>query len=193
MKRTVLVLILSMALPLLSQGNKGTAIPDGYGELTWGTALKDARDKIKGKIYFTDDEKVIQTKDGNLSYHYGFLHLDMTLLPKTDDKEPQKVEEANGKLFYVALKFPYLAYEDVKKKITERYGESTFDNVKKNHGYVTWVSEKTILILWVDQYEKKPFCRRITYISKDIVKELNDYVEKIFTKPEIEVLQKLTP
>ena len=73
----------------------------------------------------------------------------------------------------------------------ERYGEPTGENMKDNRGALVWDSEKTMIVLWIDSYEKKPFCRRITYLSKDISAQVTDYQNKIFNKREIEILKDL--
>ena len=46
--------------------------------------------------------------------------------------------------------------------------------------------------MWVDSYEKKPYCMKINYISKDIAKEVKDYLNVMFNSREIEVLKKLS-
>ena len=47
--------------------------------------------------------------------------------------------------------------------------------------------------MWVDNYEKNPFCRKITYIGKDIAKDVNEYQKKVFTAREMEILRTLNP
>ena len=63
--------------------------------------------------------------------------------------------------------------------------------MKNNKGAIIWDSEKTTVIMWVDDYEKKPFCMKINYFSKEIAKEVNDYKKIIFNSNEIEVLKRL--
>jgi hypothetical protein len=213
----------------------GGNIPEGYGDIAWGTMLTPARDKIQGKLYFSDEKSVIISRDGELEYLYGFLYMDPAKIPReikneTENKkdrenntpgvvtpadgnpstnppvapavtptEPVKEEKKageprdEGKLFYVALKFPYLAMKDVQKKLTEKYGPSTSENLSDFQGAMAWSSEKTIIIMWVDRYEKKPYCRRITYISREISRELNEYVSRVFNKTELEIIRKLNP
>lgn len=179
--------------------NKITAnLPEGYSSIKWGTLLSKAREGISGKLVFTDEKTIIISKDGELEYHYGFFYVDPAVVgtdEKNKDKEaaPTGVEQKDdeGKLFYVALKFPYLAMQDVRKKIEEKYGPSTNENLHNNQGAVGWNGDKTIVIMWVDRYENKPYCRRIIYVSKDIAKELDDYVYKMFNKVEIDLIKKL--
>jgi hypothetical protein len=47
--------------------------------------------------------------------------------------------------------------------------------------------------MWVDRYKKKPYCRRVVYISKKISKELNDYTYRLFNKTEMDLVKKLNP
>jgi len=65
--------------------------------------------------------------------------------------------------------------------------------MKNKQGAVAWDSEKTIIVMWVDKYEDKSFCRRITYVSKNIAKEQNNYHIKIFNKTEMEIIKKINP
>ena len=180
---------------------KVTGIPEGYGSLTWGVLVSKAKDGITGKLVYTDDKSVIISKDGELEYLYGFFYVDPALTKAKEPKEKTETKTApeteqktdEGKLYYVAMRFPYLGMEAVKKKLEEKYGPSTNENLNDNQGAVAWNSEKTIIIMWVDRYEKKPFCRRITYIGKDIVKELNQYLSDLFNKAELELIRKMNP
>jgi hypothetical protein len=164
--------------------------------MTWGTVLSEAKDKIVGKLAYTDDQKVIISRDGELEYYYGFFYMDPAKYEKEAQPESAAAEaQANdeGKLFYVSLKFPYLAMDTVKQKLIDKYGESTFENLLRGRGAIAWDSEKTIVIMWVDLYEGASFCRRINYISKETTKELNAYVQAMFNKIEIDVIKKLNP
>ena len=198
MKRLILILLcIFIVSEVYSQENKklNTNIPDGYGSLTWGTNLSKARENIAGKLVFTDEKSTIISKDGHLRYQYGFFYIDPAIkaFDKGESPDAKDQPDDEGKLFYVSLKFPYLSLKEVKEKITEKYGESTNDNIIKNRGAIAWDSAKTIIIMWVDRYEKKPYCRRITYLSKEIAKELNEYNTKVFNKVELELIRKLNP
>jgi len=191
-------------------------LPEGYANLTWGTYLSDAKDKISGIITFTDDKKVIVSREGDLEYYYGFFYKE----PEPSEKKPfdepagtkettsakgtadttgttppetKKQEKDEGRLFYVSLNFPYLDKDVVYEKIKKKYGTHTGETIKDNQGAIAWDSDKTVVLMWVDRYGKKPYCRRIIYISKDISKELNDYTNTIFNKTEIDLIKKLNP
>jgi hypothetical protein len=179
-----------------------SSIPNGYENLAWEVKLSDARDKIKGKLVYTDDKSIIISRDGDLEYYYGFFYVDPALesgdaakkesATKEGEKKKESAEKVDeGKLFYVALKFPYLSMDEVKKKIETKYGPSTNENLHKMQGAVAWNGENTIVIMWVDRYENKPFCRRITYVNKKITKELSDYQFKVFNKVELAILKQL--
>ncbi len=179
-----------------------SSVPNGYEKLSWGVKLSDARDKIKGKLVFTDDKSIIISRDGDLEYYYGFFYIDPALesgdaakkesVPKEADKKKESADKVDeGKLFYVALKFPYLSMDEVKKKIEAKYGPSTNENLHNMQGAVAWNGENTIVIMWIDRYENKPFCRRITYVNKKITKELGDYQFKVFNKVELAILKQL--
>jgi|GEM_PF-212099 len=197
-------------------------IPEGYGDITWGTYLSDAKEKIKGKLTYTDDRKIIISNDGELQYYYGFFYADPAVTmedkilgeetkkettgnqPGTNNTtgtntnntaenktEPEKKDE--GKLFYVSLKFPYLTKDSIYEKIKAKYGPHTKENIKDHQGAYIWDSEKTLLLMWVDNYEKKPFCRRIIFMSKEIAKDLNKYTNDMFFKKELELIKKAKP
>jgi hypothetical protein len=212
MKRLFVVLILflfTIAYGQVTEDKKETKdsklitnITSGYENVTWGVKVSEARDKIKGKLVFTDEKSIIISKDGELEYHYGFFYVDPALEGSEAGKETVKTETAGekkkeaekvdeGTLFYVALKFPYLSMDEVKKRIEDKYGPSTNENLHKMQGAIAWNGENTIIIMWVDRYENKPYCRRITYVDKRITKELSDYQFKVFNKVEISILRKL--
>lgn len=176
-------------------------IPDGYGNLTWGMYLSDAKDKISGFLTYTDNKRIIISKDKELEYYYGFFYKEPSAdsdTAKKDGSEPEKKDETaqekdEGRLFYVTISFPYLDKDKVYEKIRSRYGNHSGENIKDNQGAVAWDSENTIIVMWVDRYENKPFSRKIIYISKKMSKELNDYNNTIFNKREIEILKKMNP
>lgn len=187
-------------------GDKIEKLPEGYANLTWGTYLSETKDKISGRLTYTDDKTVIISKENELEYYYGFFYKTPETAEKgaeqpedkTDTADTGKTDEANppkdeGRLFYVSLNFPYLAKDDVYEKIKKKYGVHSGETIKDNQGAIAWDSEKTVVLMWIDRYEKKPYCRRIIYISKDISKELNDYTNTIFNKTEIELIKKLNP
>jgi len=174
-------------------------IPDGYGTVTWAMYLSDARDKISGILTYSDEKTVIISKDNELEYYYGFFYKEPTTDPTRTDAAPNNnaagntQEKDEGKLFYVAMNFPYLARDQVYDKIQKKYGKHTSENVKDNKGAIAWNSENTIIIMWVDQYERKPFCRRIIYVSKKIASELNEYTYSILNKTEIDLIKRMNP
>lgn len=182
---------------------KTEKIPDGYGNLSWGIYLSEAKDKIAGALTYTDDKRVIVSKDKELEYHYGFFYkepsADKAEIKKEEtaagtDKQAETVQEKDeGRLFYVSISFPYLDKDKVYEKILKKYGKHTGENIKDNQGAIAWDSQNTVIIMWVDRYEKKPYCRRIIYISKPISKELNEYTNTIFNKSEIELIKKMNP
>ena len=196
-------------------GNKESGIeklPVGYGELTWGIYLSDARPKVAGVLVYTDEKKIIVSKDGDLEYRYGFFYVDPVVaedeVPSTetvvktegaekvttDETTPATEEKKDeGTLFYVSLNFPYLDKDSVYNKIKKKYGKHSGENIKDNQGAIAWNSDDTIVIMWVDRYKKKPYCRRVVYISKKISKELNDYTYRLFNKTEMDLIKQLNP
>lgn len=222
MKRFLIIILFASIIPwhtpLYSQAVKdkadkdkkeATAAPkkavEGYNNLKWGIPIADAKKEVMGMITFTDDKKVISSKDGNIEYRYGFFYKDIpTPATATADKTGTAAADktgtataadktSNSRLFYVTVSYPYLALEDIRKKIDDQYGVATGESMKDNHGAVLWDFEKTTVILWVDQYEKKPFSRKMTYIGKEITGELNKYYQEIFSSTEIEIINKIKP
>jgi hypothetical protein len=174
-------------------------IPDGYGDLTWEMYLSDARDKISGILTYSDEKTVIVSKDNELEYYYGFFYKEPTVDPMqtdpaTNNNQTENTQEKDeGKLFYVSMNFPYLSKDQVYDKIQKKYGKHTRENIKNNRGAIAWNSDNTIIIMWVDQYERKPFCRRIIYISKKVSSELNQYTFSILNKTEIDLIKNMNP
>ncbi len=212
-------MLLAQNQPKLNNKNSGfqtvkedtaSKIPQGYGEIAWGTYLSDALEKIKGKLSYTDKKKIIISKDGYLTYHYGFFYPDPAMTKEdrflreyNSDKNTngdndgtaseEKEYKDEGKLFYVSLKFPYLSEKTVFEKIKAKYGKPSRENIKKNRGAYVWESDKTLLVMWVDDYEKKPFCGRIIFMSREIAKNLNKYTHDMFYKKELELIKTLKP
>ena len=164
-----------------------SALPSGYGDVMWGNDYATVKNKVKGKITFADENKIIVSKDNEITYRYGFFYIDPEILPD------MKGAGEPARLFYSTIEFPYVAMEDIRSKITEKYGEPTGDNIKENRGALYWDGDKTSAIMWVDQYEKRGFCRKIIYFDKAIVSELADYKYKLFNKRELDVLKNLIP
>ncbi|MEW6527332.1 MAG: hypothetical protein AB1444_11795 [Spirochaetota bacterium] len=158
------------------------SIADGYGNVKWGSTYNDVKPNVVGRIAFTDEKRIIVSKDQELEYRYGFFY-------------PEINQEANQqpKLFYVVIQFPYISLDDMKKKMEEKYGPPTGESIKNNQGAYIWESESTSIIVWVDSYEKKPFCRKITYLSKVMAKDINAYHNLVFSKKEQEILKQLQP
>ena len=175
-------------------------IPAGYGDAQWGAYLTDTRDKIAGRIIFTDDKSIIISRDGDLEYRYGFFYRDPLITgekttiegnPETEAETPEVKDE--GTLFYVSLQFPYLDKDLVYNKIREKYGDHSSEDIRKNQGAMAWNSDKTIILMWIDQYENRPYCRRIVYFNKEIASQLNEYHHTIFHKREIDLIKQLNP
>ncbi|HOO71252.1 MAG TPA: hypothetical protein PK926_05775 [Spirochaetota bacterium] len=198
MKKSLVILIILISINLSAQEKKETkSIPEGYGSVTWGALLSAVRDNIRGKLVFTDEKSVIVSKENELKYTYGFFYVDPEKsaaakpAEEKDAAEKQKTDE--GKLFFVILSFPYLSLSDVQKKYEEKYGTPSIENIEKNQGAIAWNDAKSIIVIWVDDYEGKPYCRRVSYVSKDIAKEVNDYTFTMFNKTEIELIKALMP
>jgi hypothetical protein len=158
---------------------------EGYSKAKWGSAMAAVKNDLMGKISYTDDKRLIQTRDGDITYSYGFFYKEK---PGKDNKPEQET-----RLFYVNVQFPYLSMKDVAKKLEDQYGAPTGDSVKDNAGYMLWEFEKTTIILWVEQYEKKPFTKKITYMSKDLTKELEDYKLELFNAIENKTKETMKP
>ena len=188
-----IIILIFLAAAVFSQDKKGSAaLPGGYGSLTWGTLLSQARKNITGKLIYTDEKSIIISRDRELEYRYGFFYTE-TATAGTGKKDDTSKAPEEGKLFYVALSFPYLSMDDVKKKLQEKYGEPTNENITDNQGALAWVSDTTIIVIWVDRYEKKAYSRRITYLSRKIARELNKYQENVFNATELELIKQLKP
>lgn len=168
---------------------------DGFKNIAWGAPLSSVRGGILGKMVYTDEKKVIVSRDGDIEYLYGFLYRDPAITgPAGGEKEAKADASAvEGRLFFVAIRFPYLGLNEVRKKIQDTYGPPTGETIKDNQGALVWDSEKTTIILWVDRYEKKPFSRKITYVSKQMIRELENYRNEIFNSAEMEIIRKLAP
>jgi len=200
MKRAIALILLICATTsgrVLAQAERGKPpektekkeaagkIADGFDRVKWGASLAAVKNEVIGKLSYTDEKKVLISRDGDIEYLYGFFYREAASADAGGTPE--------AKLFYVSVGFPYLAKDDVAKKLTERYGPATGETIKANKGALVWDSEKTTVIMWVDEYEKKPFCRKITYVGKETAREVNEYQKLIFNAAEIEILKRLNP
>lgn len=210
MKRTSLLVIMGACLigsmmMVYAQNNnnqpaaeskRGSAnLPNGYGDLSWGSYFSEAREKVKGTIVHFDENNRIVTKDGEIQYIYGYFYPDPEVV--SGDEEAAQDEGADkdnpARLYYVVVRFPYVAMEDVKKKVVDKYGEPQGESMRDNQGAYSWESDQTTVIMWVDSYNEKPYCRKLTYMSKVIAKDINEYRKVLFTKREREILRRLSP
>ena len=73
-------------------GDKIEKLPEGYANLTWGTYLSEAKDKISGRLTYTDDKTVIISKENELEYYYGFFYK----TPETAEKGAEQPEDKTG-------------------------------------------------------------------------------------------------
>jgi len=165
-----------------AQPSQSKNIADGYGNVKWGSLFTDVKPNVIGRIVFTDEKRIIVSKSGEIEYRYGFFYPEYNT---TENQQP--------KLFYVVIQFPYITLDDIKKKMEEKYGPPTGESIKNNQGAYIWDSESTAVIVWIDSYEKKPFCRKITYLSKTMAKDINAYHTLVFSKKEQEIIKQLQP
>ena len=182
-KKTIILfcLLLCSLILIAQEGEK----KEGFKEIAWGTPLSKVKEKVTGKIQFTDDKKQLISSDENIEYYYGFFYKK----PLENTTEPAEADE--GLLYYVTVKFPLLRTKDVLKKIEETHGEANKKNIIENKGAIVWDKPKTLIIMWVYNLSGEPFCSRVIYLGKELSEEVNNYKNEIFNKTEIEVLKKL--
>ena len=210
MKRTSLLVIItacvisSMMMVYAQNGNdqpddenrKGNAnLPAGYGDLSWGSYFSEAREKVKGTIVNYDENKRIVTRDGEIQYNYGYFYPDPEVVNENGEVAEGEADDKDNpaRLYFVVVRFPYVAMEDVKKKVVEKYGEPQGESMRDNQGAYSWESDQTTVIMWVDSYNDKPYCRKLTYMSKLIARDINKYRKDLFNKKEREILRRLSP
>jgi hypothetical protein len=216
-RRVVLAVIAACAFSSLFAETKKPV--EGYSGAKWGSPIADVRKSVKGKIVFDDEKKIVVTRDGEITYRYGFVFKEKAPVkqeaPQTPQQPPQgqtpqaqtpqtqnppaaqqTAPDASGgetKFFYTILEFPYITLDEIRKKMVAEYGEPTGDTINKEQGALIWDSGAGVAIAWVEAYEKKSYCRRISYISKTIAKELNAYQMSVFSRREIDVIKALVP
>ena len=204
MKKHLAILITILAVLtvsfLFSQETQREAakLPEGYGDAKWGTSMDEVKSAIIGKITYTDDERIIITKDEHIEYRYGFFYKDPQKIaaeaPNNEPNNNPNNEETPDKiLYYVSVRFPYLPVDEVRAKLEAEYGAVTIDNVSKNKGAIGWLGEKTLALIYVNEYENKQYVAKVTYVSTDIIKQVNDYENSVFNKTEIETIRRLAP
>ena len=163
---------------------------EGFNKTRWGDSLNSVKENLLGKITYTDEKKIITSRDGDIEYLYGFFVRESAPAAGTGETA---AAEAEPRLYYVAVRFPYLAMDEVNRRIQDQYGPFTGETLKNNQGARIWESDKTSVVMWVDEYEKRPFSRKITYVGKELAKEVNKYQEEVFSRTELEILKRLQP
>ena len=199
MKKSAFVISIMIIAASLAAQTKNPIT--GFAGSTWGMSMADVRKNVKGKIIFDDEKKQIVSRDGEITYRYGFFYKEAAAVTAQPAGAPAQntaapaaaAQPSDSKFFYALSEFPYLALDKIKEKMVAQYGEPTGDSIKNAQGALLWDSGKSVAIVWVDSYEKKPFCRKISYISKDIAKELNTYQDEVFSKKEREIIKNLIP
>lgn len=162
-------------------------LPPGYGDAKWGSDFETVKAGVKGKLAFADENKTIISKEGEITYYYGFFFRDPEKVSENKDTE------AKSEYYFSSVEFPYSGLEMIKKKMIDKYGEPARENVKNNRGAYLWESDTTIIIVWVDAYEKKPYVRKISYISKNVSEKIKQYFYDIFNQDKINVDKVLVP
>ena len=197
MKKSVLLISIMLVSVVLVAQTKNPIT--GFGGATWGISMADVRKNIKGKIIFDDEKKLILSRDGEITYRYGFFYKEAVALKPANTAAAVSTAPAvqsqpvDSKFFFAISEFPYISLDKIKEKMVAQYGEPTGDSIKKEQGALVWDSGNSVAVVWVDAYEKKPFCRKISYISKEIAKELNTYQDEVFSKKEREIIKNLVP
>ncbi|MBN2434759.1 MAG: hypothetical protein JXK07_05760 [Spirochaetes bacterium] len=211
-KIIILTVVLTITGILLGQSeeepDKATVVAAEPGGARWGSSFDEVREVARGKLQFYRKDHYIITKDGEITYTYGFFYEDPEMLGMDPEEEVEPEPEPAGataegatddektgeaQYLYGITSFPYLAMEDVKKKLIEKYGEPTAESIVRNSGVIIWDLETTQISAWIDAYEKKPYCRKIVYVSKEVSKKLKDYNYKIFNRKEIDTLNRIKP
>ena len=132
---------------------------EGFNKTKWGDSLNSVKENLLGKITYTDEKKIITSRDGDIEYLYGFFRRES---PQASETGETAAAEAEPRLYYVAVRFPYLAMDEVNRRIQDQYGPFTGETLKNNQGARIWESDKTSVVKWVDEYEKRPFSRKST-------------------------------
>lgn len=166
---------------------KPGALPSGYADAVWGENFDTVKQKIKGKIVFSDEDRVIISKESGITYKYGFFYID------PENVKDMQNSGSPARLFYCVVEFPYISADEIKKKVSEKYGEPVGENIKNNKGAMYWNSENTSIVIWVDQYEKKAYSRKVVYFDNKIIAELKDYKYRIFNKKELDAIKNFIP
>ncbi len=200
-----------------NQDQQQTYPTEAPGQVQWGSNFETVKANVKGTLKFFENDKRIVSEEGEITYTYGFFYADPEMTGETEDEnaadeaadgeqpvQNQPAQDAeNGdanqagpnepQFSYVVMQFPYLAMEEIKAKYVEKYGEPSSEIVEENRGVILWESEETMITMWIDEYEDKPYCRKINYLSKAFTEKLKDYKNKVFNKKEIDTLNRIQP
>jgi len=193
--------------------NPETAIVTTILNVRPDTEILIKRDEIKYRYYFyqrpdivlENKSKEVEAKPGAEDETFDSLAEEATDDIPADSTEPvaestgeaNKAETTDGdypRFFFMETKFSYVPSPQLLELLTKRYGSPTLEKIdKKGIGAYVWEMDTGYIVQWVDIYDKKPFTRSLYYISKEIMKEINQDYEKYKYTREINVLRKILP
>ncbi|MFW6366033.1 MAG: hypothetical protein ACOC2H_06110 [Spirochaetota bacterium] len=215
--RRVLFIILLAAAPLSAQDtqqnqNGDDAAVTAPGQVEWGAGFDTVKESVKGRLQYFEKNREIVSSEGEITYTYGFFYPDPEIVgtPMDDDDTAENQDQAadgteadgaqgdaadasEAEFSYVIVHFPYLAMDDIKQKYVEKYGDPSSQLIEDNRGVIIWESEQTMITMWIDEYEGKPYCRKINYLSKEFTDKLESYRTRIFNQKEIDALNRIEP
>lgn len=229
MKRITLICLL-LAVPVAAQNqqdtpnqadeeqSEGSRAP---GSVAWGARFETVKDNVKGALEYYKKDRIIVSREGEITYTYGFFYADPEVIGEpeaaeeaqteeqqenqdnqdnqgnqTDDETENQADQAGPyepQYSYVVMQFPYLAMDDIRAKYVEKYGEPASELVEDNKGVIVWEFNNTMITMWIDEYERKPYCKKINYLSKSFTEKLKQYKNQVFNKKEIETLNRIEP
>ncbi len=153
---------------------------DGFSKTKWGDSLNSVKNNVLGKITYTDEKKIITSRDGDIEYLYGFFVREAAPAADTGDTAAAATEP---RLYYVAVRFPYLAMDEVKPAHPEiSTGRLRARLLKTTRGPDLGLGKNAIVIGWT--CTKRNQQSKDHLLGKELAKGSQQVPEEVF-KPAV--------
>lgn len=178
---------------------------NGFLEDAWGTSFSVILDKFKTlstsnitksniQILHLEKNRYILIKRNNIQYQYNFYKTPYEIVKlQNHEINQEEYDQKDGELYQVRILLPFIDAKLLQQKIELAYGKKTKSTVdeKNQTGVDIWDLPNGYIFLWYEPYNKKPFSRRIDFISKNLSEKILNESKDYFDSKEKQLLKDL--
>ncbi len=187
-----------------AQGNENRREIFGLGDVTWGIAFEDARQKLvhlasaekseeKVEIQNILHNRYIEVKRNDTVYRYNFYKTPYNVARlRNRELSREQHEQEEALLFHVRLRTAFIRSELLKEKMEQIYGASSSSSVNdKGYGVNSWRTGRGMIFLWYEPYQGEAFTRTIDYMSVELTEKIMAEYRDFFDAEEKLLIQNL--